>query len=993
MRGLLALAFCLAASQRLCALEPQKQIGQYVHDIWTAERGLPGEAVHQILQTKDGYLWIRTGSGLSRFDGVRFVPMDAEMGSEPVRAMCMGADGDLLIRTTTRTIVYKDQQFSDYLPPVALPDGGARVLFESRDHVVFAGTENFIYELDKTGPKLLRDGTGTINAFWEDGAGAVWIGGSSSIFKHAGSSLAQPFYASRKPADATLRFSLVPIVSMSNRVDTRALMQDHLHNLWAATSDGLYSIERYQSNLKAALIESIPGRSHFAANTLLEDRQRNIWIGTQGGGVVRLTDGRSSLLDTGGGLTDNDVRSLFEDREGSLWIGTSSGLDRLRDTKLTTFTTREGMTGNDAKSAVATRDGNLFVSGDGGLTSIRNSTATAFAGNASLASRYAGTSFEARDGTLWVATAHGLNSIKDGKVKVYDGGGSFSNFFLPAIGEDDEGLIIANSESRALRLQNGKATPFTIEQRPTPFTFPGADSRYIFTMYYDGEGNLWVGSNRGFYKHIPSLPGQKGWRLELAVPATSIYDDHQGNLWLGGRFPGLIQFRTSDGRATHITKHVGLSDTYVSHVLADDNGHLWISTEEGIFEAGLKDLDDFADGRLQSVPSTKYGLADGMKTVVASDTGSQPGGARTPDGRLWFTTMKGIVAIDPRHMLYNSQVPPVVIETVGMDGSIRPFRQNQTIEPGVKSLEFHYTALSFLVPERVHFKYQLMGYDRDWIDAGPRRVAYYTNLSPGNYRFRVIAANDDGMWNTEGASLSVFLKPHYYETLSFFVACAVLAASALLLAYRRNTQQIRARSEELGRIVAERTAELEKSKQELAQIAHFDALTNLPNRRMFNETFSKMRERAHCDGVGFSMILIDFDKFKQINDTHGHDAGDAFLVEASIRLRAAVRPSDFVARLGGDEFAILTGDDQQAMRRICSQIVNIFTDAISFKNIKIRTSASVGVAVFPDHGNTQEELYKSADLALYQVKQMGKNNWMVYSQMASPEPMPSGVAG
>lgn len=283
------------------------------------------------------------------------------------------------------------------------------------------------------------------------------------------------------------------------------------------------------------------------------------------------------------------------------------------------------------------------------------------------------------------------------------------------------------------------------------------------------------------------------------------------------------------------------------------------------------------------------------------------------------------------------------------------------------------------IPERVQFKYQLQGYDHEWVDAGARRVAYYTNLPPGQYSFRVIAANDDGVWNQQGAAVKLELEPRFYQSWAFFAACILLLLLAALAANRISTRVIRNRAEELTRLVENRTAELVRSQRELEQLAHFDTLTALPNRRMFTNDFGRMCEEAQ--NGKFVLLLIDCDNFKRINDTLGHDAGDAFLIEASRRLETAVRATDHLARLGGDEFAILlTGDHEEAgIGKACNRIVQSFTVPVEFKGTSMLAGVSIGVAVYPQDGNNSETLYKSADLALYEVKRRGGNGWRCYS--------------
>lgn len=951
--------FAFLVSAELQALDPHLQIGQYVHESWTAQRGLPGEAVYQILQSKDGYLWVRTGAGLARFDGVRFVAMDAEIGNESVRAICLGADGDLLIRTESRTVIYKDGHFADYRPSAPLPGGAVRVIFESREHVVYIGSDDFIYRLEKNGSiTLLRQHTGWINGFLEDHTGKIWVAGSPSIYTIERNTVTE----------------VLDRVASPNTVS--ALSEDRQHRIWAITTNGLYRLHVEGQPRLEAMNPAGPNQ----LTCFLEDAQENFWIGTRQLGVIRIRDDGFAhgfpAFGFSAGLTDDTVLSLLEDREGNLWVGTAAGLDQLRDTKLTTFTNREGLPSSAVHSVIAMRDGSANVMTENGLAAIKDGKVTPFAHINQLASPSGQAIYESRDGSLWLGTYGGLSRIKNGKVTVYPGDGHFSKSYMTAIAEDQESLIVATDESRVFRFKDGKVLPYTVGGKTTPVTDSGI---YTFTIYRDRSGTLWFGTSPGLFR-IPGKVHPEGERQAgINFDVTSIFDDGRGDLWLGGRTPGVIQYRLSDGRVTRYSKQDGLFDSFVSHIEADDDGNLWISTEEGIFSASLHAMEDFADGKTKHIASVKYGLADGMKTTEASDPTSQPAGCHTPDGKLWFTTKKGIVVIDPAHLGHNLQVPPVIVESVQANGATQTMGGDLRIAPGVKSLEISYTALSLRIPERVQFKYQLQGYDREWVDAGSRRVAYYTNLPPGKYRFRVIAANDDGVWNQQGAGVNLELKPWFYQTRIFVVACIALMLLIALAVNRISTRVIRNRAEELTRMVEKRTAELVKSQRELEQLAHFDTLTSLPNRRMFTNDFGRLCELVK-DGQ-FALLLIDCDKFKSINDTLGHDAGDAFLIEASRRLETAVRASDRVARLGGDEFAILlTGEhDEAGIGKACERIVQSFAAPVEFKGLSIAAGVSIGAAIYPQDGKDSEMLYKSADLALYEVKRRGGNGWRCYS--------------
>jgi signal transduction histidine kinase/CheY-like chemotaxis protein/ligand-binding sensor domain-containing protein len=807
-------------------LEPDKNLDQYGHDTWTSQNGLPGEAVYQILQTPDGYLWLRTSAGLVRFDGVRFVLVDPVIDNtpvgEPIKAICKSADGNLLIRTTSRTILYKNGIFSDYLPPAPLPDGNIRAIFESREHEVFIGADDFIYVIRNGQIKLLRRGTAWVNTFLEDERGSIWIGASAALYNYSNGILS----AWR---------------NIGSLGGASILIGDHEHNVWVGAASGLYRMK--------------PGRpilEHFAQNAIhgsvlavLEDGQESLWVGT-GSGLYRLTEGRVASFNSLDGLTDSSVLSLYEDREGSIWVGTSSGLDRFRDTKGTTITTREGLPSNATKSVVETRDGSVFVFCDGGgLGRIKNGVVTQIGIRDGMPSYYGEAMFEGKDGSLWLGTTGNLSRYKNGKFTLYGGNGRLSKAFISAISEDDESLIVTTSETVALRFKDGKVEPFTFNGQTTPLSKPG---NYTFTIYRDPTGTLWFGTVQGLFKFARGESPANAQQKQINFPVTSISDDRQGSLWLGGRTPGLIRFRTSDGRVTRYTKQAGLFDDYPAYVLTDDEGNLWISTSSGIYTVSLKEMDDYADGRRSAIRPSVYGISDGMRTTEIDPT-SQPGGWRTRDGKLWFATQKGVVVIDPNHLLHNNLLPPVVIESVVADGQTMAGRETMEVPPGKDRIEFHYTSLSLLVPERVRFKYKLEGHDRDWVDAGSRRVAYYTNLSPGEYRFHVIASNNDGAWNLQGAEVGLVLKPHFYQTGWFYSLCVLAVFLCAMGGQRLYTRGLRMRAIELEDRVRLRTSDLAESNRALQE--------EIAERKEAERDAQKAREAAESANRAKSEFLAN----------------------------------------------------------------------------------------------------------------------------------------
>jgi PAS domain S-box-containing protein len=767
------------------SLDPRRNIGQYGHKVWTSQTGVPGEAVYQIVQTIDGYLWLRTSAGLVQFDGGRFVRIAPSVHHAPlreaVRAIGKTRDGYLLVRGPSETLVYKAGRFDNLLAPAALPDGTVRVVAQSSDGSVWIGADDFIFLARPGRIDMLRRGTSWIASALESRAGDVWIGGLRGLMRYTGD---------------RLTFEL-PV-----RDGVTALLEDHEGSLWVGTQKGLYRLVRGRFQLNSQT-EVLVGRQITA---LAEDEQGNLWVGTNGQGLFRLTNHKWSSFTSKDSLSDDHVQSIVQDREGNLWVGTANGLDRFQDTPVITLASPEGLLSNDVTAVTEAIGGGIFVFSDGaGLTELQRDAVRQYRVRDGLPTEYGASLYASADGSVWIGADKGLCQWKDGRLRTYTAGGELSGQFISAISEDENGLIIATSRTQLFRFRNDRLTEFTFDGRPTPLSKPG---NYTFVIYRSPDATLWFGTVKGLFKFAHGARPEQSLQQQVSFPVTSIFDDGAGYLWLGGRVPGITRFRIADGSIARYTSKEGLFDDIPTRILADRGGNLWISTPRGIFRVARNELDDVSKGTLESVHPTLYDVADGMKTGEASIPERQPAGWRLQSGLLLFTTRKGLVEIDPEHLPRSDSVPPVLVQSLVVDGDLVDTNEEPKLRPGSRRLDFRYTSLSYTIPERVHFKYRLEGYDQDWIDAGTRRLASYTNLPPGRYEFRVLGSNNDGVWNRSPASLQFILRPHFYQTSAFYGLGTLVLIAVVLAVYQLRTKTLRDRALELSRTVDERTKNL-----------------------------------------------------------------------------------------------------------------------------------------------------------------------------------------
>ncbi|HYJ88078.1 MAG TPA: two-component regulator propeller domain-containing protein [Pyrinomonadaceae bacterium] len=782
----------LGGSTSVLALDSRRELSQFSHDVWLTENGLPQNTVHSIAQTRDGYIWIGTEEGLARFDGVKFTVFDkqntSQLKSNYIRALLADRQGALWIGTAEGLVRMLDGKFTLFTTNEGLPSNTIQAVYEDREGNLWVATA--------TGLGLFKSGGlttfttkerligGSIQALFEDAEGALWI--------------ATPYGVGRVK-DGTFTNYTVREGLGSNTV--RAIQQDRDGRLWFGSLGGLTSF----AGGRFTTYTTRDGLPNDRIISLHASRDGGLLIGTAGG-FCRFTDGRFTGFNSGEALSTNTILSLLEDHEGNLWIGTESGgVNLLKDTKFTTYTARNGLSNDVIKSIYEDRQGNTWIGTDGGgLNLLKDGKVSVYSMRDGLSSNVVVALFGDSAGNLWAGTPDGLNRISQGKFAVYTAADGLANNDVRSIIADRRGNLWIGTRGGLTRMKDGVFKTFT--------EVDGLPNDLIATLYEDAKGNLWIGTFGGLSRltneEFTTFTTRDGLSSDAVI---SLYEDSDATLWIGTNGGGLN--RMKDGKLTAYTTSNGLLDDVVYRIMEDGRNNLWLSCRKGIFHVSKKELDEFAGGRITSIAPVAYGTADGMMTRECSG-GGDPAGWKGRDGKLWFPTIKGVAMIDPERIRTNAQPPPVVIEQIRIDD--QTFAPSSRIElpAGTTRFDLYYTAPSFVAPEKVRFRYKLDGFDKDWIDSGTRRIAYYTNLRPGAYTFRVIASNDDGVWNETGATFGLYLKPYFYQTYWFY---AVLLLGLGLLAWLLFRLRVRGMQAQFGAVLAERTRIAREIHDNLAQ--------------------------------------------------------------------------------------------------------------------------------------------------------------------------------
>ena len=783
--------FCFLVPDRSFALDPAKSVFQYNCQTWTRREGLPANRINAITQTKDGYLWFGTSKGLVRFDGFEFqvvnLPDHAQFRNQVVSSLSQSRDGGLWFGINAGAFGFYDGQNFSPVKNVswATRNMDVRSVWEGSDAVVWVAAQAVTGRLiSRTNGIPFSNQLSDATAIGGGPRGRVWMGTVRQGLFYWQDGKIIPF------PDESLKQNII-----------FAVAEDPAGQIWVGTQNGLLCYD-------ADFHRKETGVAYSEVRALLVDRHGVVWIGTSGNGLLCCKNGRFSSFKKSGGLVNDFVTALFEDHEGSLWIGTSDGLSQLTDLKFPIYSGTEGLIGGSCHAVCASQKEGLWAAMNGGVSYFDGQRAWNYTSAQGLPNRYIKRVFEAKNGDVYLIDGDMAVEILAGMKIV----ARYTNSALPvAMAEDARGVIVS-VVNHLFRVDRNQFTPYPFKngQEP-PFD-------WIYNLAIGRDGSLWVASVNGIFQVKDGAYQQ--WSVPQGLSWGKVhwvFEDQDRAVWAG--LPtGMARLKNNQVR--NITRADGLFDDFIFAIVPDDFGYFWVDSVRGIFRVSRQSLNDFADGKAARVQGEAYDGLEMVKTVDKTD--QEWSGCKTSDGRIWFPESQGVVMIDPGRLRVNRAVPPVYIRQVRVNGVELSAQPTSSPPPGKGDLEFQYTALSYVAPQKVQFRCQLEGYDQDWIESGNRRSAFYTNLKPGKYKFKVQAGNADGVWNTAGDSFEVNLPPHLYQTGWFYLLAAGLASVGLMGIYgwrarhwEGKQRELQNASELLEAKVEERTAELEAQKTRL----------------------------------------------------------------------------------------------------------------------------------------------------------------------------------
>lgn len=955
------------------ALDPDKAFHHYVSNTWSIEEGLPQISALAIAQDRQGYLWVGTQAGLARFDGVRFTSFNPEntpgLAGIWITDLHVDARNRLWVATYRGLSLYDGGRFRK----VGVTGAAADATLDTRDIQATASGELMVaapegvYQATEEGLVLrhrLANPATTLMARGNE----LWVGSRGRVYRIEGDTA-----------------HVMPLPEGdSDTVVTQ--LRESQGRLWAGTSAGLF----YRQGEAWLRHEGGEPLSRAPIESMLEDSDGNLWVGMVQD-LARLRAGRLQELVTARG-SGPAVRVMFEDREGNLWLGSQwLGLTRLWNGWTRRYGPLEGLKDTTLWSVARGPDGRIWAGTNSGLSVMEGGRFREVVAGTDLPHPNAYTLLPEAD-TVWIGTRRGVAVLRGDRLETPEMLAPLRSAQINGMLRDRAGALWFATSQGLFRMRRDQLQPFGVAEGL-------ADPRTRF-LYETSNGRLLLGTQSGLYEitgeSVKPLGLDSGLRSNLDVTAIHELDD--GKLVIGALSEELFLF---DGtRWTAFGRDSGMPVNSAFYITHDRSGFLWVAGIRGIHRVPVDDLLAVAEGRATQVRgemllNERGDRRGGQKGYCCNGAGNAKGFQH--EGALWLPTRDGLVAMSTQGIVKNPVAPRSLIERIRVGEQWRDAdpRADWQLPPDQRDLGFEFTVLSFQDPKSVELRYRLVGYDEDWqtLEDPMRRVVNYTNLPPGAYVFEAIGANNGNVWSRAPAQLGFRIQPLFHETPLFYVLVAALLLSIIYAGYRQQLGSHRRKQRALELLVGQRTEALEVANLRLEEASQTDPLTGLRNRRYLATQipadiafYDREAVRRGTPGEVMVFALVDIDHFKEVNDRHGHAAGDRVLQQFAQVLGQLVRTGDYVARWGGEEFLVVFRPMQNRNLPILGERIR---EAIAGHRFTVGTdeplqlTCSIGLVECPLFRDARaslgwEQVVELADRALYYVKTHGRNGWAAF---------------
>jgi PAS domain S-box-containing protein len=819
-RAVCAAAF-LVAGETAQALNPSYDAGSYLLQGWSPDDGLPANRVRCVYQSNDGYVWVATAQGLARFDGNRFVSFSPatqpELPTSNFYYVVAATDKTIWGASNNGLFHFDGHTFTRFGSEQGLANNYVRTVAVLRDGTVVAGTGSGI-SLVRNGqvvplPDPLKQITGVVRCVWERKDGSVLFAAQSGLWRLTGNQV--ELLSGKGGLPAAIYWSVAEGPDGS---------------VWLGTNQGLHRLGPDGIVTHFGVPDGLPT---VAVQCLRFDHNGNLWIGTTAG-LCRWYGGTIQKAGYADAFGSTTVSEIIETKEGGLLLATNAGLFELSDTPISAIDHHDGLDQAVVNTVIETRDG-AYVLGlwSGGIYRYVNRRAAPVATTPNTSFDFCSALCEDSESSLWVGGDNLLARHRGDHWENFHLGNQAAawrqklakqpDLELPGIAHDRIYCIVADPAGGLwIGAQGG-----LYHSRENGFTIaPSTLGLWIKSVLCTRDGDVWATSQKttlrfhdGQWKPYPCLDGKVN-RI-----CRNLAEDSVGTVWVTLENGGLARYTGVGWRI--YTRRDGLTDDNATGLIEDDLGYLWIGTARGVMRIARANFDAFDAGRIAKLSPQIFAKRDGMPDSECNETGG-PSAWKTRSGLLLFPTFRGAAVIDPRNIFFNQQKPPVIIEDAFVNSTRVDLAHKLSLPPDHTDLQFHYTATSLLAPGRVQFKVKLSPVDTDWVEVGGRRDIRYHRLAPGSYEFHVIACNNNGVWNEQGAGVAFIVRPFFYQTIWFYAGIALAGTSIVLTIFRWRVRRLRRRAidlqhqnTELEQRVNERTLELERSNQALRASEYF----------------------------------------------------------------------------------------------------------------------------------------------------------------------------